>query len=156
MNIYSIYSASSATTLGYTVPVGASWSYPIVSTNPQIIISEGFGKLIGFSAGSTYGLGSSYISIKSNKTPQIAVVNTLLIHTNLLNQELTAQPNIIDAMAMSGDYGSLLIKNNASLLYSNVSPNNYNEIVVFFTDQNFNKLKIKDTEVCIILSIIDI
>ena len=58
-------------------------------------------------------------------------------------------------MDLTGNYGDLMQKSATTLLYSDIATNNFNEITVSFSDQNFNLLKIKDTQVCIQLSIID-
>ena len=151
---YPMPTSSYATNQLYTKPSGATWSYPSVATCPSITFGSAFGSLIGFSGG-TYGGGSVSLALNSTKTPQIAVVNSLLIRTNLVNSEFTAPNDVISAMDLSGSYGELMVKQPGQILYSNIAANTFYEIVVYFSDQNYNKLAIKDTEVCIHLSIVD-
>ena len=155
-NFYPVPNAQLATTLGFIKPDGATWSLPSSKKNLQISFNADFGSLIGFSGGNYGDAPHTNTSVNSDKTPQIAKVNSLLIRSNLVNNEITIIPDILSAMDLAGDYGDLLVKSIGQLLYSNISANNFSEIIVYFSDQNFNKLKIKDTEVCINLSIVDI
>lgn len=151
---YPVPTSASASSSFYSKPAGATWSYPVSGTSPTITVGENFGKLIGFNAG-TYGAGSVSQAVNSMKTPQIAVVNSLLIRTNLVNNEHTNPNDAISAMDLNGEYGTLMVKDVGQILYSNIAANKFFEIVVYFSDQNYNKLSIKDPEVCIHLSIVE-
>jgi len=155
INLFTVPDSASATTLNYILPTGATWAFPVSTISPTMTFNNAFGSLIGFTAGE-YGNSATTVSLNSDITPQMAIVNTLLIRCNLVNTLLTNPSDVLGAMDLNGDYGSLLVKNIGQILYSNVSSNNFNEIFVYFSDQNFNKLSIKDTSVSIQLSIVDI
>ena len=154
LNFYAVPISSVATTKNYVQPTGATWAYPTTAKTPTITFNSGFGALIGFGAG-TYGAGNVDISKNSTATPNIAIVNNLLIRTNLINNQYTNPSDILGCMDISGAYGDLMTKQMGQLLYSNISSNNFSEIIVYFSDQNYNLLAIKDTQVCIQLSIVD-
>ena len=50
LNAYFLPTSATATTLGYTQPSGATWSYPTSNKTPQLTFNSAFGNLIGFSA----------------------------------------------------------------------------------------------------------
>jgi hypothetical protein len=73
-----------------------------------------------------------------------------------LNVNYVNPPDVLTAISLDGEYGSLLKYQGQQLLYTPISANNFSEIAISFSDQNLNRLSIKDTEVCIILSIVDV
>lgn len=154
INLFTVPDSAEASDLKYTLPEGASWAFPVSKITPSITFNNAFGTLIGFT-GNTYGNSITTLSLNSDLTPQIAVVNSLLIRTNLINNEYTNPNDIIGAMDLNGEYGTLLVKNMGQLLYSNITANNFSEIIVYFSDQHYNVLAIKDPEVSIQLSIVD-
>ena len=50
LNSYYLPTSSDATTLGYTKPSAATWSFPATNQTPQITFNSTFGNLIGFNA----------------------------------------------------------------------------------------------------------
>lgn len=152
---YPLPTSAEATNLGYGIPTGANWSFPTTSTNIKISFSSGFGSLFGFTA-DEYGQGSTPITLNSNITPQIALVNTLIIRCNLINDSIAEPYDVLNALDASGEFGSLLKFQSSQILYNNIASNTFSEIVVYFSDQNLNHLNIRDPEVCIILSLIDV
>jgi len=155
INFYQVPTAVQATALSYSIPTGGTWVLPTVAKCPSISFNASVGKLFGFSAG-TYGAGFSSFTANSSITPEISVINNLLIRTNLINSQFTNPSDVMTAMDLNGTFGSLLVKSAGQILYSDITFNNFSEILVYFSDQNYNTLQIRDTEVCIILSIIDV
>jgi len=155
LNMYPVPTASQAIALGYTLPAGSTWAFPSVAKCPTITFSTNFGLLFGFVTG-TYGGASVTTSLYSTICPQISLVNNLIILTNLINSSYTTPSNVLTAMPVVGAFGSLLVQSNGQLLYNNIASNMFSEITVSFSDQNLNALAILDTEICIILSIVDL
>ena len=154
INFYPLSNSTISTALGYSIPVGQTWAFPTTPIVPTITFNTAFGKLIGFTAG-TYGTGkTANYSINSNITPTIAIVNNLIINTNLINNEIANPNTIISAMDCDASFGNLL-SNRPFQLYSNIAANNFSEITIWFMDQNFNLLTIRDPSVSIQLSICD-
>lgn len=77
VNIYPIPTSAQATTLGYTQPSGATWSFPATASTPQMVINSAFGSLIGQEAG-TYpsSVQTTPQNILPTKTPVISPVDT--------------------------------------------------------------------------------
>ena len=146
--------STTATANLWLLPAGATWAFPTTAKTASITFNSAFGSLIGFSSG-TYGNSSTTISINSPLTPNIAIVNSLIIRTNLINSERINPSDVLGAMDIAGSYGDLMIKNVGQYLYTEISANNFSEILVYFSDQNLNNLKFKDNQACIILSIVD-
>ena len=154
LNMYPVPTASQATTLGYSIPTGATWSFPVTAKCPTITFSKNFGLLFGFEAG-TYGGAVITTSLYSTICPQISKVNNLIVLTNLVNSSYTTPNNVLTAMPVEGSFGSLLVKSSGQLLYTDIASNTFREITVSFSDQDLNSLAILDTEICIILSVVD-
>jgi hypothetical protein len=98
---------------GFTAP--ANWAgYPTVSRTPyvEILSTNHFGKFLGFTPGN-YGFNSTIAySGNSNQTPVGSTVNSLVIRCSLVNNNVSAQTDIIDAFAISGQFGRNLNFNN--------------------------------------------
>jgi hypothetical protein len=105
---------------GFTAP--PNWAgYPTVSRTPyvEILSTNHFGKFLGFTAGN-YGILSTQggpptvaYSVNSNTTPVGSTVNSLVIRCSLVNNNISAQTDIIDAFAINNtDFGRNLNFNN--------------------------------------------
>ena len=51
LNFFAIPTSSQATSLGYSKPTGATWSYPSVATTPTLTFNQNFGNLLGLTFG---------------------------------------------------------------------------------------------------------
>ena len=158
INTYNLPTASQATTLGFSMPSGATWSLPTVSCSPQIILCSGLGVLLGFNNALTYpflstiGSDQTYLS---DSTPIISPVNSYLLTLNLINSNLSIPTNIFYSIPLNVSFGSLISIGNSNIIYNQISPGRYRNFSIQFLDQTYNPLYLNDTEVVIVLSIIE-
>jgi len=158
LNSFPIPTSTNATALGYVKPTSTTWSFPASSTanNPQITITTAFGNLIGFNAG-TYpsSLSTSTQSVLSSKTPIISPVSTYIIRCNLINNKFSNPNDIMIQIPLNSSLGSLINYNASDLHYSRISSNTYKQIILTFTDQQFEEIQLNDIDVSINLTIIE-
>lgn len=134
-----------------------SWNYPIAQETPRIIInsSNNFKDLIGFNAGTYPPIVSSVLyNILSQNTPAISPVSSVVIRCNMVKNDL-ANPNDVLYSFTSGtkSFGDILDERPSNLFFNSVQDGTYNEIRLTFTDQNFQPIEIKDSQLLITLVI---
>ena len=80
LNSYYIPTSANATTLGYSLPSGATWAFPTTNKTPQLTFNTAFGSLIGMTA-QTYPstVQSTNVSQISTITPIISPVNSYVL-----------------------------------------------------------------------------
>ena len=156
LNSYYLPTSAQATTLGYTQPAGATWSYPATNKTPQLTFNDTFGKLIGFE-GQTYpaSVFTTNQSIVSTKTPNISPVDSYILTCNLINSKYSIPSNVLVSMPLNGSIGTLLVYNPPEIVYSSIAPNIYSNIVIQFYDQLFNRLEFLDKEIVLTIAIDD-
>ena len=156
LNSYYIPTSANATTLGYSQPSGATWSYPATNQTPQLTFGTAFGSLIGMTA-QTYPatIQSTNQSQISTITPIISPVNSYILTCNLINSKYSIPSNVFFSLPLNGSLGQLISYVAPSVVYSDIAPNTYNNIVIQMYDQNFNKLELKDNEIVLTLAIDD-
>ena len=155
LNIYPLPTTAEATALGYSIPVGASWTAPVSAKTPQLIIPVGtFGNLIGFQS-ATYpsAIQSTFQAILSTTTPQISPVNSILIGCNLINSAYANPSHIFASIPIKAGFGSLIDYESASPVATSISSGSYGKITIEFYSQFFELLRLHDDEVTIILNI---
>ena len=86
-NVYALPLQATATTLGYTIPSGATWSFPTgVAKCPQLTFNKSFGALIGQLEGTfpstVLAVNTQYLS---SITPTISPINSNILTCNLVN-----------------------------------------------------------------------
>ena len=156
LNSYYIPTSANATTLGYSQPAGATWSYPASNQTPQLTFGTAFGSLIGMTA-QTYPatIQSTNQSQISTITPIISPVNSYILTCNLINSKYSIPSNVFFSLPLNGSLGQLISYVAPSVVYSDIAPNTYNNIIIQMFDQNFNKLELKDNEIVLTLAIDD-
>ena len=156
LNSYYIPTSANATTLGYSLPSGATWAYPATNKTPQLTFNTAFGSLIGMTA-QTYPatVQSTNQSQISTITPIISPVNSYILTCNLINSKYSIPSNVFFSLPLNGSLGQLISYVAPSVVYSDIAPNTYNNIIIQMYDQNFNKLDLKDNEIVLTLAIDD-
>ena len=156
LNSYYLPTSANATTLGYSLPSGATWAYPATNKTPQLTFGTAFGSLIGMSA-QTYPatVQSTNQSQISTITPIISPVNSYILTCNLINSKYSIPSNVFFSLPLNGSLGQLISYVAPSVVYSDIAPNTYSTIVIQMYDQNFNKLELKDNEIVLTLAIDD-
>jgi len=156
LNSYYLPTSAQATTLGYTQPSGATWAYPATNRTPQLTFNDTFGNLIGFT-GQTWPstVQTTNQSIVSTKTPNISPVDSYILTCNLINSKYSIPSNVLFSLPLTGSIGTLISQSHPEIIYSDIAPNVYSNIVIQFYDQLFNRLDIRDKEIVLTLAIDD-
>ena len=154
LNCYPLCTSAQATTLGYTQPSGASWSYPSVAQVCQLNITSNLSSIIGFTQ-STFpsSIGTAEVSFLSSVCPVISPVSCYMLTCNLINDPLSSPNNMFYSVPINASFGNLISTPSNQLVWNNIQPNTYNSITIQFYDQLLNKLNIRDIEVVINLVI---
>lgn len=146
----------------YNYPVGATWTLPVASTTPQLIIypftQSNFGKVIGFSAGSypaTFPYVSSYSTL-SNITPELQPISAVLITCSLItNPYATNSKSIYSFGIPATQFGQQIIVTPAEFTYNRITDGFYNDFTIEILDQNGVPIPLKDPQLTILLTIRD-
>jgi len=157
LNIYPLPTSAQATTLGYTKPSAATWSYPTSAKCPQITFNTAFGSLIGYTAG-TYPATASVSTTQnlvSDITPNLNVVDSYILTCSLLNSPYSIPSDSFFTVPLTAGLGSLISLNPSQIVFNTVSPNTYSSITIRFFDQNFNVLQMNDHQLTLTLAILD-
>ena len=89
LNLYYLPTSANATTLGYSIPAGATWTFPVSNKTPQLTINSAFGNLIGQNAGSyPSAVSASNVQFISTKTPVISPVDSYILTCNFNKQSI--------------------------------------------------------------------
>ena len=157
LNIYPLPTSATATSLGYTQPSGATWSYPASAKCPQITLNTAFGSLIGYTAGTypTSASTSTTQNLVSNITPNLNVVDSYIMTCSLLNSPYSTPSDSFYTIPLSSGLGSLIAVNPSQIVFNSIAPNNYQSITIRFFDQNFNTLQMNDHQLTLTLAILE-
>ena len=156
LNAYYLPTSANATTLGYSQPSGATWSYPASNACPQLQFGSAFGSLIGFAAQTYPSTAASTNQSKvSESTPNISPVDSYILTCNMINSKYSIPSNYFFSIHLTGALGSLITYSSSSLVWNDVAPNVYSNIVISFYDQLFNRLEMKDKEIVLTIAIDD-
>ena len=156
LNAYYLPTSANATTLGYSQPSGATWSYPASNACPQLQFGSAFGSLIGFAAQTYPSTAASTNQSKvSESTPNISPVDSYILTCNMINSKYSIPSNYFFSIPLTGALGSLITYSSSSLVWNDVAPNVYSNMVISFYDQLFNRLEMKDREIVLTIAIDD-
>lgn len=158
-------SALPADITGYTMGVGTAtgataWLFPTGTPTPRFIIPDnGFAKLIAFTP-NTYPptvQTKNYTISSNNGVPVFDPVSSILVCCNLIYNNFTTPTNVLYSFPQGMDntvYGGQYSVMPYFPLYNKVRQGTYNFIEIVFLSQDFQTLKIKDTDILVLLSII--
>ena len=154
LNVYPIPTSAQATTLGYSMPSGATWSLPSSAQCPQFVINTAFGALVGQTA-ATYPatIQSTAVQTISSITPIISPVDSYILCCNLINSKLTIPVDVLYSLPISAALGQLINVSPSQFLFNDIDPNTYSNITISFYDQLFNKLQMNDKDISLLLAI---
>ena len=156
LNAYYLPTSANATTLGYSQPSGATWTYPATNACPQLQFGSAFGSLLGFAAQTYPSTAAATNQSKvSETTPNISPVDSYILTCNMINSKYSIPSNYFFSIPLTGALGSLITYNSSSLVYNDVAPNVYSNIVINFYDQLFNRLQMTDREIVLTIAIDD-
>jgi hypothetical protein len=140
--------------VGYTQPSSPGWSLPTgAAVTPQVIVpspsgynSGTFGSYIGFHAGSfPSAVQATDYSAISSFSPTVSPVSTILVTSNLCNNKLSPNRNLVYSFTPSNaQFGDYIVESplNTAVYYDCVGQTN--SVQLSFWDQNWNPLNILD------------
>jgi hypothetical protein len=127
-------------------------TFPAVASTPQIIIpSNNLRNTLGFNAG-TYpaAMQATTYTKLSDFTPQITPIQSLLINTDLVANSYNIPSGILYTFSPSGTvFGGLIVSTPNEYFFVDVSDGNYSQFNIEFLDQNYNKVKIRDSNIIV-------
>ena len=158
LNTFYLPTSANASTLGYTKPSGASWSYPSANQCPQLTFNAAFGSLIGFDSGNypTAGNVATNQEFISTLVPKLNVVDNYIMTCNMIsNVDYSIPSNILYTIPLTVGLGSLISVTPASIVMNHIAANHYREIVIEFFSQDFEPLELNDYELTLTLVLSD-
>jgi hypothetical protein len=151
---FNSYPVPTALPMGWTNPAGMT--FPLVASTPLLIVpNNNFTKIIGFNAG-TYPavFQPTTYSKTSDFTPQVSPVQSVVLACSLLNNKYSNPNTILYTFSPEGTpFGSVISSSPNYPPFVDIQNGNYNEFEIRFLDQNFNDLKILDTNLIVQLMI---
>ena len=139
---------------GWTQP--SNWAgYPVSTLAPQFTLnsSGSIASIIGFTAGGSWGYGTSSVSVLSTLTPNITQVNSLTVRCSLVSNRVFSTSDILDSIPINTTYGSNINYNPNYEKWCSLSVGSFNNLVITFVDQNLGTLYALDPNVSITLLI---
>ena len=150
----SSYFVSNTMPAGYQLPTGATWSLPSVSTFPQITLSAGLSKLLGFTQTvfpSAATPASANQTFTSTLTPALSPVSSLALACNLVQGSLSAEPQLLQSLPINSTYGSVCSYQSSTPLMLTAISGSFDSISVRFLDQTLLSYSIRDVDACFAL-----
>ena len=135
-------------------PPPNSWSFhPTISKCPQLSFPDAFGTIIGFKGDQFYPPDADNTNMKreftNNITPQVSVVNAIIMTCNLVNSSFSSPVNVFHSMPISAGLGQLMTNTDSDRTDVNIFNGNYQEIRIELLSQAYEPLILHDFDVSI-------
>jgi hypothetical protein len=154
LNFYAIPTDAQATSLGYTKPANATWSYPVSAQTPSLSFGQPFGNLIGFTFGQyPPTVQSTNVQYLSTSTPVISPVDSLILTCNLINSKYSVPNNILFTVPITTSLGTIIQVGISSIVFNDILPQNFSTLEITIFDQLFNPVVLLDKELTLTLVI---
>jgi hypothetical protein len=131
-------------------------TFPATPQTTQLIVPDtNFKNIIGFANG-VYpnAIQTSTQSFLSTFTPQVSPTQSVIVSCSLAQNSYSNPNTIIYNFAPDGTpFGSAITVNPNEYIFCGIAPGAHNDITVEFLDQNYNKIKIIDSNATIKLLI---
>jgi len=154
LDLFTIPTSAQATSLSYTIASGATWSFPVSATTPQIQLNAGLQKLFGFKSQLLFPLTpqSSNQIFVSDTYPILSPIFCYIFTCNLINTKFSQSPNLFYQIPIKSDFGGLIDIQQRSA-FIDVAEGSYNNITIQLLDQNLNPLQLNDPELSLTISL---
>lgn len=175
INTYLVPTSTTATTAGYTLPVGQSW--PSTAQNPVITIPSAFNIIIGYGAGfvsnanvnnaytpsTTPSVSNNYesknsagtLSYLSSVSPQVQPNSNILFNLSGINNPYTQPSGIIYSLNPSVASGEAISEKPPNFMWNKFINGTYNELRLTLLGTDLRPIKINDPNMTILLTIRD-
>ena len=132
LSIFALPTAAEATTLQYTIPIGATWSLPVTASTPQFEFTQSaFGTIIGFTPGTfPSSILTTDQSFVSDLTPTVDFISSIFMTSNLVSSQYSNPSNILTNIPITEAFGKMLITKNSTPLYIPVVKSKYSSIEI--------------------------
>lgn len=158
------------TALGtYTLPVGATWSLPAVTTTPQLLLTRssvyneftflttyfGLGYLLGFATG-IYPPApqTSVYNVLADYPDEVYSINAISLACNMLSNNLSIPQSLLYSLPINDvGFGEAIVDKQGSYAFVPILDGVYPDIIIRFYDQNGNRLRVRDTDIVVYLLI---
>ena len=155
LNVLYIPTQAMATSLSYSLPTGAAWTFPTTNQTPILTICSGLQSYLGMLSQRMFPLTVQSINQSSISTscPIVSPVYCYLVTTNLVSSSYNNVPTLFAQIPLTSSYGSLITVNNAQQQQVEIRDGVYSQIIIQFWDQSYNTLAFKDSELTLSLII---
>lgn len=163
IDLYPIYTPTTAATAGYTAPSAGLWSVsgttglPLTSNTIQIIINSAISSILGIPQ-ATYpaALQTTEFTQLSTTTPIISPVESLFLRCNLCNNDLLVPQDILYNFSFQNTtFGQLVDISPNEYQWNKIPDQSVISITITIVDQLFNVVMIQDPNLVITLIIKD-
>lgn len=153
-DFFTIPTTAQATTLGYTIPSGASWTFPGTQTTCQLEISTGMLKYFGFKSQLLFPSTpqTTNTTISSNSYPQVNPVFAYCFLLNIVSTTISNEPNLFTQISLDG-FGELMKIKNSHDSKIDCQNGEYSEIRVQIVSQDLSPLQRVDKDLVLILKL---
>jgi len=155
IDVYYMPSTTNAALYGYTVPSGASWTFPASNTMVTLTINQNLQSFFGITNQLTFGNITPVQNMHylSNTCPIVSPVFSIFLGCNLIVSDFNQIGNLFSQFPISAAYGNLIkIESSIDALIS-IKEGIYSEIVITLWDQNNKPLIFQDPELTVFLII---
>lgn len=150
-----LYPLPSSMPVGYSYPIGATWTLPVAPETPQFVFPTNFASLLGFVAG-TYPdpVSSSVYNVLGSSVDRLYPVTSLLMSCSLVKNSLSVPSTQLYSFPVAGyDFGELIQSSPSFYSYVPIQDGIYTELFIRFFDQDGNRIHLRDTDLVIYLVI---
>lgn len=143
------------------IPSGGVTAYPInlypnsVYNRISILISDGYTLQLGEGMAKTLGFSNRNITASANGdlVPNVERVETVLVHTNLVENAFVVDSSILYSFTPDKPFGYLLNVKPSFPRWCHTRNSEFSEVSVWFTDQEYRPLEIEDPKITVDLLI---
>ena len=134
---------------GWTQPSNWTGFPTIANYSPSIVFGAGMAKIVGYTTSPVGTSSAGNQSFLSSSTPQGSIVNSLVIRSNLVDNECGFPTDILDCMSITSSYGTNLVYSPNELKWVSCTAGTFQSFEIYFCDQNYNQIYALDNNVCI-------
>ena len=142
--------AAQATTLGWTIPSGATWTWPVSASNMTVSFAStgSICGLLGFLPSSSYtgtgvsgGVSSSQLS---TVTPLGSSVNSIVLRSNIVNNNVGNPTDILDSFPINSTFGSNINYSPAFAKWVRVADGTYSQFTITLSNELLQSVVAQD------------
>lgn len=153
-DFYTIPTSAQASVLGYTIPVGATWTFPTTQITPQLQIPSGLLKYFGHASQQLFPLTPQNANtvISSTTYPQVNPTTSYVFLCNLINSSVSIEPTVFTQVPLSG-FGELMKITNNHDSAIDCSDGQYAHITIRLVSDDLSPLQRIDKDLSLILKL---